>query len=144
MKKAFTTILAAFLLAWPAYAAGPAALEVSVDDFTAAGVVDVTSVSPLDDRFMAPVHYFRTSEKLSQADAKDDCADCADLIAIYAAEVPAVPIWADIPQQQFLKVGGRLQLKAYIASKRRVVTVTAPSEIVVRKISQYLVGKFSK
>lgn len=144
MKTRLWMVLAPLLLAGTALAAGPAALKVTADDLTKAGTPGVTTVSSAGDRFSPPVQYFRTTEKLSDADAKLDCADCSDLIAIYAADVPAVPNWANVPQQQFLKVGGRLQLRAFVASKKRVVTVTAPNEATLRKISSYLVEKFSK
>jgi hypothetical protein len=144
MKNRLWMILAPLLLAWPALAAGPAALDVSADDLTAAGADGVVAVSPAGGRFAPPVKYFRSPETLSAADAKKDCSDCADLIAVYAAEVPAAPNWSEVPAQQFVRVGGRLQLRAYIKEKKRVVTVTAVSETTVKKISAYLVAKFSK
>lgn len=132
-----------FTLAWPAFAAGPAVLDVTAADLTAAGVQDATPVAAAPDRFALPVHYFRSAEKLPAAEASHDCADCADLIAVYAAQVPDAPNWAANPQEQFLKIGGRLQVRAYIPSKKRVVTVTAASEATARKVSSYLVAKFS-
>jgi len=144
MKKRLWMPITFFLLGWPALAAGPVALNVTAADLAAAGVGGVTDVSPASGRFNLPVRYFRSPEKLSANDARKDCADCADLIAVYAAGTPAVPGWADAPNQQFLKVGGRLQLRAYLKDKKRIVTVTAPSETTVRKISSYLVAKFSK
>lgn len=131
-------------MAWPALADGPKALDVSVDDLTAAGVAGVTEVATAGDRFAPPMRYFRSSEKLSEADAKKDCADCADLIAVYAADVATVPGWTKEKIQQFQKVGARLQLRTYIPATRRVVTVTAVSESTMRKISAQLVAKFSK
>lgn len=144
MKTRLWMILVPVLLAWPALAAGPAALDVTVEDLTAAGAPGVTQAPPADGRFQPPVHYFRTTEKLSVNDARKDCADCDDLIAVYVADVPAAPAWVDTPQSQFLKIGGRLQLRSYIASKKRIVTVTATNEATLRKISKYLVAKFSK
>ena len=137
-----TAVLAA--LAWPAFAAGPAALEVTAADLAAAGVEGVKEVATAGDRFAPPMRYFRSPERLSDADAKKDCADCADLIAVYAAEVASVPSWDAEKIQQFQRIGGRLQLRAYIASKKRVVTVTAVNEQTLRKISRYLVDKFSR
>lgn len=127
-----------------ARASGLVPLDVSVDDLTAAGVSGASAVSPAVGRFTAPVHYFRTTEKLSGADAKKDCADCADLIAVYAAESPTIPGWVAESRLQFIRIGGRLQVRAYIAAKRQIVTVTAPSEATARKISAYLVEKFLK
>lgn len=144
MKKRLWMLIAPFLLAWPALAAGPAALDVTMGDLAAAGVPDATTVAPAPGRFAPPTRYFRSTEKLSANDARKDCADCADLIAVYAANVPVAPNWADTPQQQFLKIGGRLQLRAYIKEKKRIVTITAPNEATLRKISGYLVAKFSK
>ncbi len=140
---ASTVLLTAFF-GVRALAASPSPLDVSASDLTAAGISGVTPVVPVTGRFAPPVRYFRSAEKLSAKDAAKDCADCADLIAVYAAETSTVPSWADTPQQQFLKLGGRLQLRTYIKPKRRVVTVTAPNEIMLRKISGYLVAKFSK
>ncbi|HJV32449.1 MAG TPA: hypothetical protein VJ694_00310 [Patescibacteria group bacterium] len=131
-------------MAWPALADGPKALDVTVDDLLAAGVAGVTEVAPAGDRFAPPMRYFRSSEKLSDADARKDCADCADLIAVYAADVATVPGWTTEKIQQFQKVGSRLQLRTYIPATRRVVTVTAVSEATMRKISAQLVAKFSK
>jgi len=124
-------------------ASGPVPLDVSAADLTDAGTTGVTAISPAAGRFPPPVHYFRSAENLSDTNAKKDCADCADLIAVYAAEVPSAPNWADVPAQQFLKMGGRLQIRAYIKDKKRIVTVTAPNETTLRKISAYLVAKFS-
>lgn len=131
-------------MAWPALAAGPEALEVSAADLAAAGVPDVTEVAPSGDRFAPPMRYFRSSEALSEADAKKDCGDCGDLIAVYAVEAPSVPGWHAEKSQQFVKIGGRLQLRAYIPSAKRIVTVTAVNEQTLRKISAHLVQKFSK
>lgn len=144
MKSRLLTLAIPLMLAWPAFAAGPVSLDVSAADLAAAGVPDAVEVSPADGRFAPPVHYFRSGVKLSDTDAKKDCADCSDLIAVYAAEAGAAPNWAEAPQQQFLKIGGRLQLRVYIKEKKRIVTVTAPSEAAMRKISSYLVAKFSK
>lgn len=132
------------VLAGAAAAAGPMPLEVTVADLTAAGVADAVEVEPAGERFGAPVRYFRSSETLPEGAAKKDCADCADLIAVYAADSPDVPGWASEPRQQFVKVGARLQLRAYIVSKKRIVTVTAVSEATMRRISEHLVAKFSK
>ena len=130
-------------MAWPAFADGPKALEVTADDLTAAGVAGVTAVETAAERFVPPVKYFRSPEKLSDADAKKDCPDCADLIAVYAAEAPSVPGWNAEKTQQFVKIGARLQLRTYIPATKRIVTVTAVSEQTMRKISKYLVDKFS-
>jgi hypothetical protein len=43
-----------------------------------------------------------------------------------------------------MKIGARLQVRSYIASMKRVIIVTGPSEASVRKISAYLVVKFSR
>lgn len=131
-------------MAWPAFAAGPKALDVTAADLSAAGVPDVTDVAPAGDRFAPPVKYFRSSETLDENATKKDCADCADLIAVYAAEASAVPGWNSDARQQFIKVGGRLQLRTYIPSQKRIITVTAVSEQTMRKISKHLVEKFSK
>jgi hypothetical protein len=144
MKTRLWMILAPALLAWPALAAGPASLDVTAADLAAAGAPDVTTVNAANGRFEGPVRYFRTSEKLSVNDARLDCADCDDLIAVYAADVPDAPKWAEDAKPPFIKIGGRLQLRTYIPSKKRIVTVTAISEATLRKISSYLVAKFSK
>ncbi len=141
------TLWTAALLALSAgavLAAAPEPLEVTADDLVAAGVAEVVEVAPAGDRFAPPVKYFRSPERLSEADAKKDCADCADLIAVYAVESPTVPGWHSEKSQQFVKVGGRLQLRTYIPSTKRIVTVTAVSETTMRKISAHLVQKFSK
>ena len=131
-------------LAWPALADGPKALDVTAADLAAAGVSDATHIAPIGDRFAPPVAYFRSPETLSAADARKDCADCGDLIAVYVAETPVLPSWNGGVSQQFIRMGGRLQLRAYVPSTRRVVTVTAPSEQTLRKISRHLVDKFSR
>ena len=131
-------------MAWPALADGPTPLDVTADDLLAAGVPGVVAVEPAADRFRAPVKYFRSPEALSEADARKDCADCDDLIAVYAAEAAAAPTWHSETRLQFLKIGGRLQLRTYIPSTKRIVTGTAASETTMRKISEHLVRKFSK
>lgn len=131
-------------MAGTALAAVPNPLDVAATDLADAGVEGVVDVAPAGDRFAPPVKYFRSPETLSEADAKKDCAGCADLIAVYAAEVQAAPGWHSEKSQQFVKVGSRLQLRAYIPQKKRVVTVTAVSEETMRKISKHLVEKFSK
>ncbi len=118
--------------------------KITVDDVAAAGVAGAILVTPETSRFRPPVTYFRTEEKLSAANAKKDCADCADLVAIHVAEVSNTPSWVATPQLQFMRFGTRLQLRAYIAETKRVVIVTGPSEAMVRKISQSLVAKFSR
>ncbi len=145
MKKTAGLLLPLIFAAVAATAsAAPAVLPITIDDLAAAGVQKPVAVAPDHDRFRPPVAYFRTPEKLSTADAKLDCADCADLIAVYAAETTLVPSWVTETKMQFVKLGGRLQVRAYIAAKKRVITVTAPSEATARKISTYLVSKFSK
>jgi hypothetical protein len=142
-KNTWIAILLLFA-AGTASAALPAPLEATESDLTSAGISDVTSVTPALDRFLAPVRYFRTADTLSAKDAKKDCADCADLAAVYVADVSTIPSWVTEPQQQFVKIGARLQVRAYIASTKRVVIVTSPNESSARKISKYLVAKFSR
>lgn len=151
MKRTSTQLgLAAIVLATAFFsigvtrASGPVPLSFSADDLVAAGVPGATAVLSAADRFHLPVRYFRIEEKLSEAAAKKECADCMNLVAVYAAETPSIPSWVAEPHLQFIKVGQRLQVRAYIAAKKRVVTVTAPSEATARKISSYLVEKFSK
>lgn len=144
MKKTPYLAIALFLAAGAASAARPAPLEVTEADLEASGVPGATQVSPVSERFLAPVHYFRTTAKLSASDAKKDCSDCADLLAVYTAPVSGVPNWVTEPEQQFLKIGGRLQLRAYLAATKRVVIVTGPNEADLRKVSSYLVSKFSR
>lgn len=144
MKKPLWIAVFLMAVAGAVSAAAPVALEVSADDLAAAGIQDAVTVAPDRDRFQPPVAYFRIIEKLSAAEAKKDCSDCGNLVAIYAAEAPTVPGWVAEPKLQFVKVGGRLQVRAYIASKKRIVTVTAPSEATARKISSHLVSKFSE
>ncbi len=124
--------------------AATASLPVTPDDLAAAGVPNAVAVAPDHERFQPPMRYFRIGETLSPADAKLDCADCGNLVAIYAADSLAVPSWVSEPRAQFVKVGGRLQVRAYIQDKKRIVTVTAPSEATARKISAALIAKFSK
>ena len=131
-------------MAGTALAAVPNPLDVTAEDLAAAGVEEAVAVEPGGDRFAPPVKYFRSPETLSEADAKKDCAGCADLIAVYAADVQTAPGWHTEKSQQFVKVGSRLQLRAYIPQKKRVVTVTAVREETMRKISKHLVDKFSK
>lgn len=144
LKIPLWTVAAIFAFAWTASAAGPKPLAVTADDLSAAGVPGVTEVAVAGDRFAPPVKYFRSPETLSENDAKKDCADCADLIAVYAAEAPSVPGWNAEKTQQFVKVGSRLQLRTYIPSTKRIVIVTAVNEQTLRKISTHLVDKFSK
>lgn len=144
IKTGLWTIAAVFVLAGSASAASPSRLDVSSVDLIAAGVSGVTEAIQSGDRFNLPVKYFRSLEKLSEADTKKDCKDCSDLISVYAAETSTVPIWSSEKSQQFMKIGGRLQLRVYIPSKKRIVTVTAVNEASLRKISKYLTDKFSK
>lgn len=145
MKKTPILAIALFLVAGAASAATTTIpLDVTDADLTAAGVAGTTLVSPAPERFLAPVRYFRTTSKLSANDAKKDCADCADLLAVYAAPVSSVPNWAAEPEQQFLKIGGRLQIRVYLAATKRVIIVTGPNESDIRKVSHYLVSKFSR
>ncbi len=144
MKKTLWIALLLSTFASAASASAPAALEISAEDLATAGIQGVVAVAPEHDRFQPPVAYFRVAEKLSAEAAKADCGGCGNLVAAYAATVSSVPSWVAESKMQFVKVGGRLQLRAYIASKKRVVIVTAPSETAVRKISAALVSKFSK
>lgn len=144
VKTRLWTIALLAALAAPASAQGPAPLEATVADLAAAGVADAAPVAPAADRFGAPVRYFRSPERLSDADAKKDCADCADLIAAYAAETATVPSWHAEKSQQFVKVGGRLQLRTYLPAAKRVIIVTAVNETTLRKVSARLVAKFSE
>lgn len=144
VKTSLWAALALLLPLVPASAAAPAALEVTAADLAAAGVPGVTEVAPAPDRFAAPVRYFRSPETLGENEAKKDCIDCGSLIAVYAAEASGVPNWETEKLQQFVRVGGRLQVRAYLPAKRRIVTVTAVSESTARKISAHLVAKFSK
>ncbi|HTK59593.1 MAG TPA: hypothetical protein VL283_00135 [Candidatus Baltobacteraceae bacterium] len=143
-KISLWAVAALLAAAGAASAAGPQPLEVTAADLSAAGVDGVTAVQTSGERFAPPVKYFRSPEALSEGDAKKDCDDCNDLIAVYAAEAPTVPAWNSEKSLQFLKIGGRLQLRTYIASTKRIVTVTAVSETTLRKISDHLVAKFSK
>ena len=143
VKTPLWTAAALLALAWPAFAAGPETFDVTVEDLAAAGVADAVEVETSGDRFAPPVNYFRSSETLSAGEAKKDCSDCADLIAVYAAETGGAPGWYG-ESTQFIKMGGRLQVRAYIPSTKRIVTVTAVSEATARKISTHLVAKFSK
>jgi hypothetical protein len=143
-KISLWTAAGLLILAGAVSADGPDELDVGIVDLTEAGVPGASEVQPSDDRFLPPVEYFRSDERLSDADAKKDCADCADLIAIYVADAPTPPGWHSEKSQQFVRVGARLQLRAYIPEKRRIVTVTAVSESTVRKLSKHLVDKFSK
>ncbi len=144
MKKPLWIAAFLMIVAGTVSAAAPTLLKVSLEDLTAAGIQNATAVAPDRDRFQPPVAYFRVPEKLSAADAKLDCSDCGNLVAVYAADTLTVPSWVSETKMQFVKVGGRLQVRAYIASKKRIVTVTAPSEATARKISAYLVSKYSK
>lgn len=144
IKTSLWTLAAALIMTSAASAATPPALEIIAADLGAAGVPDVVEVPPAGDRFNLPVRYFRSSEKLSAADTKLDCKDCGDLISVYVAQVSAVPGWHYEKSRQFMKIGGRLQLRVYIPAKKRIVTVTAVNEASLRKISKYLVEKFSK
>lgn len=129
---------------WPASAAERGSFEVGAADLIAAGVADAVSVEMTADRFRPPVRYFRSSERLSEEDARKDCADCADLIAVHVASYPSAPGWVAEASQQFVRVGRRLQVRAWIPATKRVVTVTAVSEQTARKISAHLVRKFSE
>ncbi|WKZ29135.1 MAG: hypothetical protein QY323_00230 [Patescibacteria group bacterium] len=119
-------------------------LEVTVEDLAAAGVAEAVAVPTEANRYLPPVRYFRTKEKLSASDAKKDCSDCADLVAVHVADVAAVPSWVATPQLQFMRFGARLQLRSYIPETKRVVIVTGPNEAMIRKISNHLLSKFSR
>lgn len=145
MKTAFWIVVLALAAgSGLAAAAAPKPLDVTVEDLAAAGVPDSAAVADERDRFKFPVAYFRVKERLAEQEAKKDCADCVDLVAVYAAEISAVPVWASEPQAQFMKLGGRLQVRTYLPERKRIVTVTAPSEAMARSISRVLVEKFSK
>lgn len=143
MKKRLWIVPALFFAAALASRAA-APLEVTAQDLSSAGIAEAVPVEAEASRFQPPVKYFRTKEKLSLGEAKKDCADCADLVAIHVADVSTVPSWVATPQLQFMRFGARLQLRAYIAKTKRVVIVTGPNEAMVRKISSTLVTKFSE
>ncbi len=139
----FLSFFAALVCA--SVAAATAGFGVSQTELAAGtGLANVSAVAPDGTRFRPPVQYFRSPETISAADARRDCADCGNLIAVYIADAPAVPAWAAVLGQRSVKIGGRFQLRTYLAARKRIVIVTAPSETTVRKISAFLVGRFSK
>ncbi len=144
MEKMLWISFVFFFSALAVSAATPGTFEITEADLAAAGVPGAAAVAPTKERFLAPVKYFRTKEKLSESDAKKDCSDCGNLVAVYAAPVPTAPNWTSEPQQRFLKIGGRLQLRAYLPATKRIVIVTGPNEGDIRKISSYLSAKFSQ
>ena len=144
MKGSIWIITAALFVGSAVSAAAPSVFAVSTEDLETAGIRDAFQIPPTSDRFLPPVSYFRAKDRLSAKDAKKDCADCDDLVAVYVADVSTVPNWVIESQLQFVKMGGRLQLRTYIASVKRIVIVTGPSESAIRNISKQLVSKFSR
>ena len=150
MKKPFTLYLAAFGLAAAAAlaaalpsGAAPTALPVTVADLTAAGYTGVTAVAPTATRFRAPVWYFRVNESLSQSDAKKDCADCNNLVAVYAAVSESVPGWALNQKDVYRIMGARTQGRIYIRNTKTIVIVTGPAPKLVQALLESLQKKFT-
>ena len=137
MKGMRFIALAAVLAAGTALAAAP---QPTVDDLKAAGYADASAVAEATDgRFGAPVRYFRSSERLSAADAKKDCADCADLISVYSAELPSPPDWA--ANQNFKptrQIAGRWQTRGWLAAAKRILIVTGPNQEKVKALYDQL------
>jgi hypothetical protein len=123
-----------------AFAADPAA-RLEPWELTALGLAEVAPVEPTEDRFRPPVLYFRSAEKLSAQDARKACADCADLIAVHAAETAVPPVWAVEPEQRLRTIGGRVQVREYQLDRRRVLIVTAASRATAEKILSALKTK---
>lgn len=137
-----TAIIAALLLALsPVSASAP--LDVSVNDVAAAGYAGAQAVEPVEDRFQPPVRYFRVDQTLSAADAKRDCPDCRNLVAIFVGPAGAAPDWSNPNINPVRRVGGRTQVRKYLAASKTVIIVTAPDREKAIVLSNALVKKFS-
>lgn len=113
-----------------------AAPEASVADLEAAGFAEVKAVEPAPDgRYAAPVRYFRSSTRIAVIDAKRDCPDCGDLIAVYAARSLAPPDWSLNPRFVPARiVAGRWQIRGYLKEAQTILIVTGPDRAKTEKL----------
>ncbi len=149
LAAALTAVLVACAVAAAESAAptplpGPHPLDVTVGDVTAAGYSGVKVVDPLPNRFLPPVHYFRVTESLNDVQAKKDCADCRNLLAVYAAVSQSVPGWS-INQRVFIRpMGGRTQVRYYLPDKKIIIIATGPDPKLTVQLADFLKAKLSK
>lgn len=109
-----------------AHAQESPATSATVEDLEAAGYTDVIALGPDGSRFASDVDYFRVAETLSDADARKDCADCANLVAAYVAKTDSVPDWHATNEDPLRLVGGRVQARRYHPPTKTVIIVTGP------------------
>ena len=113
----------------------------SAEDLAGAGYTGVQPLDPAGNRFSAPVKYFRVKEILDDVDAKKDCQDCRDLVAVYAGESKEIPGWSINQKNPMRKMGGRWQYRNYVGGAKTVVIVTGPHEDKVRRLGESLRAK---
>lgn len=113
-----------------------APFAVTAMDLEEAGYTSVVPLGQEGSRFSPPVTYFRVAERLSEEQARRDCEDCADLVAVHLAESTA-PAWAS-SQEPLRIVGGRTQARRYHAPTRTIIIVTGPDTERVAALSDLL------
>jgi len=143
MKKAI--LLTSFLLLINGFVVGAQSEEnpytVTVDDLTEVGMEEVRPIEPEDERFIAPVRYFRVTPPTEPLSGRD-CDDCGDLAAVYVNESATAPIWAESGTNPVRKIGKRIQVRHYEASKKLVIIVTGPDGEKMLALSDLLANKF--
>ena len=120
------------------HAQDPSRTSVIEEDLEAAGYTDVVALEADGSRFASNVAYFRVAETLSDADARKDCADCANLVATHVAKTDSVPDWHAADEDPLRLVGGRVQARRYHAPTKTVIIVTGPDLEKVAALSDRL------
>lgn len=115
---------------------------VTSEDLTEAGMESVRVIEPEENRFLAPVQYFRVRPQTETLEGRD-CDDCDDLVAVYVDMTKHKPTWADNENQLIRKIGKRIQVRRYEASKKLVIIVTGPDGENVLELSSQLTSKFN-
>lgn len=101
---------------------------ISPTELVAAGFSDVETLASSTERFQPPVQYFRVGQKIAPEDARLDCGDCANLVAIYITPlIPTSTPLAYVKNNQIIKkIAGRTQISFSVAA--RIVFITSPEE----------------
>ena len=143
-KKTAAIIATLALLILSPVSSRSESMDASADDLAAAGFTGANAVEPSKDRFLPPVRYFRVDQALSAADAKRDCPDCQNLVAVFIGATTAAPDWSNPNINPVRRVGGRTQVRKYLATSKTAIIVTAPDREKAIALAALLVKKFSQ
>ena len=116
--------------------------KVEVEDLIESGMTNVKVVETTKSRFQEPMQYFRVAEALDEKNAKKDCEDCGNLVAVYIGTTPTIPGWIEGNSNPLRRIGGRIQARRYLPNKKLVIIVTTPLQENAIRLSNRLVEKF--